>query len=369
MTLKHSPQTPLDSPVKPSGNESLRMRNRSSSGESNFPELKMSAIQGPRPTFEKLRGLFRRNTGLDFFLFFRDQQLDQWELNPLGNEAERPRYCRLLHSTSAGSQRCHCSHKEMLRRTVDHRKSHSQKCHAGLTTLHVPVTISGKGVGSLQTVCALSKKSKDRLKRKNTEPSNSIEVPKRELHRAVDELQIVSTQEATGILDWLEFIASYLSDESSPIPLPLSEQADENSAPCGVPSVEEKIRLEIGRAVLLPPWRAQRCSGGSPELIKQVVEFVNQNYHLNLSVQIIAQALGFEPSYFAKEFKKHTNTSLTSHLKQTRLNKAHELLHNPHLSIREIAKRIGFQDASYFTQVFNLSAGMTPTQFREKRLS
>ena len=121
---------------------------------------------------------------------------------------------------------------------------------------------------------------------------------------------------------------------------------------------------QLSRSAMLPSWRAQRCTGFSADLAERVSSFLQRNYYHQISTQVVAQALGFEPSYFAKTFKRHAGRSLSSILRQIRLTKSIELLDNPYLSVQEIAGRTGFSDASYFIKVFRDSHGTTPTRFR-----
>jgi AraC-like DNA-binding protein len=46
--------------------------------------------------------------------------------------------------------------------------------------------------------------------------------------------------------------------------------------------------------------------------------------------------------------------------------KAKNLLLNPHLRVSEIAYTVGFQSLTHFNRVFRKLAGESPTDFREK---
>ena len=53
---------------------------------------------------------------------------------------------------------------------------------------------------------------------------------------------------------------------------------------------------------------------------------------------------------------------------QARVEQARILLLNRHQRIGQIAAAAGFQSASYFNRIFKARVGMTPTDFRRKRL-
>jgi AraC-like DNA-binding protein len=46
--------------------------------------------------------------------------------------------------------------------------------------------------------------------------------------------------------------------------------------------------------------------------------------------------------------------------------KAKNLLENPHTRIGEIAYAVGFQSLAHFNRVFRKIVGLAPTEFREK---
>lgn len=98
--------------------------------------------------------------------------------------------------------------------------------------------------------------------------------------------------------------------------------------------------------------------------IKAIIEYMENNYQKSLNVTDIAEAVLMSPSYVSRLFKKDTGITVMNFLAKTRLEKAKKFLRNPHYQIEEIAKNVGFYDASYFTKVFKKHEGMTPTQYR-----
>jgi AraC-like DNA-binding protein len=70
--------------------------------------------------------------------------------------------------------------------------------------------------------------------------------------------------------------------------------------------------------------------------------------------------------YFCKMFKKATGLTFTDYLGRLRVEKAKNLLLNPHLRVSEIAYTVGFQSLTHFNRVFRKLTGESPTDFREK---
>jgi AraC-like DNA-binding protein len=70
--------------------------------------------------------------------------------------------------------------------------------------------------------------------------------------------------------------------------------------------------------------------------------------------------------YFCKMFKKATGLTFTDYLGRIRVEKAKNLLLNPHLRVSEIAYTVGFQSLTHFNRVFRKLTGESPTDFRVK---
>ncbi len=331
-----------------------------------IPILDLGAIEKPSLTLCRIRDLFQRTTGLDFFLFFQRQPMGKWAEEAFARTIELPRYCQLVRDTPLGLARCLSSHQQMTRRAFQCKRPVCQRCHAGLTTLHFPVSITGKGCGDIQTVCALQHGERAHTVTDLQRRVEDLEIPRKAFSTAIEELQVISKRKGHRVIEWLELVASYLAETSLQISPP--DDAEQKNSLGGTPerpSVEHRIRLEVGRSVPLPSWRGERSTGGTAALVERVTNFVEQHDYMPLSTQVIAQALGFELSYFAKTFKHFAGETLTAYLRRARLRHAQRLLRDPYLSIVEVAERTGFADASYFTRVFRSALGMTPTQFRQ----
>lgn len=79
----------------------------------------------------------------------------------------------------------------------------------------------------------------------------------------------------------------------------------------------------------------------------------------------VAANFHFHPNYLSKIIKRHTNSSFTEILQNTRLKKAAFLLRNTDLPISEIAQQIGYSNVSHFYNMFKAKYGCTPAQYRK----
>ncbi len=103
-------------------------------------------------------------------------------------------------------------------------------------------------------------------------------------------------------------------------------------------------------------------------IIRKAVAFIDAHYQENLRLDMVAAHVGLNPAYFSTIFKKELCISFSNYLTQKRIEAACRLLQNSNHSLSDIAAEAGFENQSYFSQVFKNHTGMTPTEYRRKGL-
>jgi AraC-like DNA-binding protein len=88
----------------------------------------------------------------------------------------------------------------------------------------------------------------------------------------------------------------------------------------------------------------------------------------NLSIQSIADQLGFSTSYVSRVFKDATGTSVADAISDFRLEMAKRLLLEDESPAREIAQRVGLVNENYFYTLFRKKVGCTPAVYRREKL-
>jgi AraC family transcriptional regulator len=87
------------------------------------------------------------------------------------------------------------------------------------------------------------------------------------------------------------------------------------------------------------------------------------------SVAGIAKELNLSRSQCTKLFAKVYGLSPRQYVSQMKLKLAKELLVTTHLSMTDIAEKLGFQSASHFSRQFRRWTGQSPSEFRPKHHS
>ncbi len=107
----------------------------------------------------------------------------------------------------------------------------------------------------------------------------------------------------------------------------------------------------------------QRSTHHDEEIIK-VQEWMQDNYGRQIQVTDLAARLGMSVRSFNRRFRLATNTTPLQYLQDLRIEHAKALLKRSNLVISEIADQVGYQDASYFSELFKKHNAITPYQYR-----
>ncbi len=114
---------------------------------------------------------------------------------------------------------------------------------------------------------------------------------------------------------------------------------------------------------------AQARNAQRPDLVSQVVSFIDTHYQLDIGVGQIAEQLKITPNYLSAVFHKKTGVNFVRYLTNIRMLKAKELLADPGLQIQQVSERVGYYNTRYFTKLFTEFAGCTPSEYRKTQLA
>lgn len=100
--------------------------------------------------------------------------------------------------------------------------------------------------------------------------------------------------------------------------------------------------------------------------IRQAVDYLQEHYMDELTLETMSEQVHVSPAYFSRLFQKETGVTFTAYLTNLRLQQAKHLLLHSELPVYEIAERAGYRNTRYFMKLFKETVGYTPTEFREQ---
>lgn len=100
------------------------------------------------------------------------------------------------------------------------------------------------------------------------------------------------------------------------------------------------------------------------EQLKVPVKYIHQHFHLNISIEELADSAHLSVSALERRFKKYLSKTPKQFIREIRLEYARKRLIETSLPIAEIAYQCGFSDHSYFSRHFKLMFNELPSTLR-----
>jgi YesN/AraC family two-component response regulator len=146
--------------------------------------------------------------------------------------------------------------------------------------------------------------------------------------------------------------------------------------PCSVEQFLAAITTRLERQAqlqacfsLLPPETVSetRSAGGIfPDCsrLAPVFAFIEENYHQPISLNDVAQAVGYSPAYLTNLTQELTGYSIKRWITERRMAQARQLLRETDQPVRQIAEGVGYLDVGYFTRQFRQLHSNPPQSWR-----
>lgn len=105
----------------------------------------------------------------------------------------------------------------------------------------------------------------------------------------------------------------------------------------------------------------------APYKLRRAIDFIETELARPIGVADIAAVTGTSPFHFSRAFRHATGHPPYAYLLERRLLRARELLSRPELALGEIARQCGFGGLTQFARAFRRSAGVSASEWRNRR--
>ncbi len=111
-------------------------------------------------------------------------------------------------------------------------------------------------------------------------------------------------------------------------------------------------------------YPAQKNGNSRSELIRPAVEYINENFRENITVEQLAETVHLSKSYFMNRFKAAVGTGAAEYINQVRIKNACVSLTETDMTSAQTAFECGFRNLSNFNRQFKKFVGCTPNEYR-----
>jgi len=107
------------------------------------------------------------------------------------------------------------------------------------------------------------------------------------------------------------------------------------------------------------------ATAGKMQVVAQVQEYVKNHLSEKLTLADVAAVFNFSPNYLSQLFGKYGDSGFVEYITETRIAAAKEMLEQGDLKVYEIAEKLGYESAFYFSKVFKKVTGLSPREYQQ----
>ncbi len=100
-------------------------------------------------------------------------------------------------------------------------------------------------------------------------------------------------------------------------------------------------------------------------ILNLAITYIDSHYKEQLSLDSVSSVCYASKYYISHLFTKMMGCSIGCYIIQKRFEEARRLLSETNLTVKEISKEVGFNDAAYFGRIFKSRFNMTPIEYRD----
>lgn len=156
---------------------------------------------------------------------------------------------------------------------------------------------------------------------------------------------------------------AYILTDDSPYEVPLQRRED------GLIGSEQLIKLNLEmllikliRSTVIPKtysFETKKFEG----ITGDIIELLNNNVYGRVTVEAIAENLGFSRTYIESIFKQNTGKTITEYMRELKISEAKYLIRKQMYTVAQIASFLCYDNPQYFCRVFKKHTRMTPKEY------
>ncbi len=100
--------------------------------------------------------------------------------------------------------------------------------------------------------------------------------------------------------------------------------------------------------------------------ILKAQEFIEENYHERITIDMLADMFAVGRRSFERRFKKETSNTVIEYIQRVKIEAAKRSFESSRKNINEVMYDVGYSDTKAFRTIFKKVTGLTPIEYRNK---
>lgn len=177
----------------------------------------------------------------------------------------------------------------------------------------------------------------------------------------------INVPQLNSILNIENFLSSYnVSMDALPTIIPYTDEidiiADGFSKTASLDAALHSIIRLFNILISHSNKKIATYSVESNSDLRKIIQWSENNFMNKIFIDDVASVLGYEKHYFCNKFKSMTGITYLNYLNNLKINHACKLLKSGQ-SISAVCENCGFENVSYFAQLFKKIMGTTPKKY------
>ena len=125
----------------------------------------------------------------------------------------------------------------------------------------------------------------------------------------------------------------------------------------------ELLLIHLIRGGKRPDCVSPAIPGGNNDTLSHIMSYLETNTHNKLSIKLICQEFSISPTALKKLFSSSLGTGVMSYFLDCKIREAKRMIADKDKNYSQIAQILGFSSVHYFSRIFKLKTGMSPTEY------
>ena len=289
---------------------------------------------------------------------------------PVTKHSCRTDFCSVIRENPISRKRCYRCDALAGLEAVRVGRPYIYLCHCGIVDVAVPVMVGDRYLGAVMfgQVRIPNNDTEAKVERLVNEISSfqaQEESSRNDLLEMYERIPEMEYERIVEIANLINVMVEYIVDRAvksrsdmQTYEWLLSMDADSGSrryiqelydpSTAELPSMEKKS-LDVKKNSALYP----------------AISYMDSHPTEMITMKSMAELCHLSESYFSRLFSKELGENFSTYVNRKKIERSKKLLRDSQMSVSQIAKEVGYQDAGHYIRLFKRFEGVTPTIYRQ----